>query len=175
MWEFWGIRHIPSSDVCSAWRRQVWVLGTELGSAVGTTSVLNCFTNSLAPHPTPLLPVLDCKRLVYVCVTLKVEPAALCVVNKYSFTELHPQTLVLGTQISRLVSQLLVSDNLSFSFSPSLSPPPFLPSLIYPTLVPKLPMLAEANLHLLIPPACTSQALTLQVIQLHPWIPTLVT
>lgn len=64
----------------------------------GDNNVLNCFTNSLAPHPTPLLPVLDCKRLLYVCVTLKVEPAALCMVNKYSFTELHPQTLVLGTQ-----------------------------------------------------------------------------
>lgn len=64
-------------------------------------------------------------------VTLEVEPiTALCILSKCSITEQHPQTLVLGTKIATLVQQLLVPDNLSFSFSPSLSPPPFVPSLI---------------------------------------------
>lgn len=55
---------------------------------------------------------------------------ALCMLSECSITELHPQTLVLGTKIARLVQQLLVPDNLSFSFSPSLSPSSFVPSLI---------------------------------------------
>lgn len=50
-----------------------------------------------------------------------------------SVPELHPQILVLGTQMVRPVHQLLVPDNLFLfllPFSPFLSLHPFVPSLI---------------------------------------------
>lgn len=88
--------------------------------------------------------------------------------SKCSITELYPQTLAPGAKTVRLVKQLLLPDNLSFSFSPSLSSPSLcsLPHLAHIGL--KLPMLAEAGLQLLIPPACASQGLTLQVYDTAP-------